>query len=73
MEFTGERFLPECLGEIAMEHYHRYFFATAFIAGKDVLDIASGEGYGTHILSHYASHVTGVDVTSPVFLYQVKC
>lgn len=63
MEFTGERFLPECLGEIAIEHYHRYFFATAFVAGKDVLDIASGEGYGTYVLSRHASHVTGVDVS----------
>ena len=63
MEFTGERFVPQCQGEIAAEHYHRYFFASGFVAGKRVLDIASGEGYGTHILAQCAAHVTGVDIS----------
>ena len=63
MEFTGERFVPQCQGEIAAEHYHRYFFASGFVAGKRVLDIASGEGYGTHILAQSAAHVTGVDIS----------
>lgn len=63
MEFTGERFVPQCQGEIAAEHYHRYFFASGFVAGKRVLDIASGEGYGTHILAQSAAHVIGVDIS----------
>jgi hypothetical protein len=63
MEFTGERFTPEILGAIAAEHYHRYFFASSLVAGKRVLDIASGEGYGTHILAQSAAHVTGVDIS----------
>lgn len=63
MEFTGERFVPQCQGEIAAEHYHRYFFASGFVSGKRVLDIASGEGYGTHILAQSAAHVTGVDIS----------
>jgi hypothetical protein len=32
--FTGERFLPECTGEIAYEHWHRYVFARHVAAGK---------------------------------------
>lgn len=63
MEFTGERFVPQCHGEIAAEHYHRYFFAASLVSGKRVLDIASGEGYGTHILAQCAAHVTGVDIS----------
>lgn len=63
MEFTGERFVPHCHGEIAAEHYHRYFFAASLVSGKRVLDIASGEGYGTHILAQCAAHVTGVDIS----------
>lgn len=63
MEFTGERFVPSCQGEIAAEHYHRYFFAANLVAGKHVLDIASGEGYGTHILAQSAARAAGVDIS----------
>jgi hypothetical protein len=31
--FTGECFLPECTGEIACEHWHRYVFARHVAAG----------------------------------------
>lgn len=64
MEFTGERFVPLCQGEISAEHYHRYYFAARLVSGKQVLDIASGEGYGSHILAHSAAHVTGVDIAA---------
>jgi SAM-dependent methyltransferase len=60
--FTGERFLPQCPGEIAYEHWHRYAFARSFAAGNAVLDVASGEGYGSALLSTVATHVHGVDV-----------
>ena len=60
--FTGERFLPQCPGEIAYEHWHRYAFARSFAAGNAVLDVASGEGYGTAFLSTVATHVHGVDI-----------
>lgn len=63
MEFTGERFVPSCQGEIAAEHYHRYFFAAGLVSGKHVLDIASGEGYGTHILAQSAARAAGVDIS----------
>ncbi len=64
MEFTGERFHPACTGSIAVEHYHRYLFALSFVQGKSVLDIASGEGYGTALLARSAAHVVGVDVSA---------
>jgi ubiquinone/menaquinone biosynthesis C-methylase UbiE len=62
MAFTGERFTSAESGQIEIEHIHRYFLARHFCRGKDVLDIASGEGYGAALLSQVASSVIGVDV-----------
>jgi SAM-dependent methyltransferase len=64
LEFTGERFTAECQGEMVYEHWHRYLLAAEHVAGKRVLDIASGEGYGTHLLSRTAASITGVDVSA---------
>ena len=47
LPFTGERFTPECVREIAHEHWHRYAFARALAGGRRVLDAACGEGYGS--------------------------
>src|SRR5258708_15934922 len=59
----GERFLPELMhGEIELEHLHRYRFAGQFLADKEVLDIACGEGYGSALLAKVARNVIGVDV-----------
>ncbi|MDY7577607.1 glycosyltransferase [Herbaspirillum sp. RTI4] len=63
LEFTGERFVPEEQGNIELEHLHRYMQAREIAAGKIVLDIASGEGYGSSILSEVAADVTGVDIS----------
>lgn len=62
LEFTGERFTPECVREMAYEHWHRYAWAAQMVAGKVVLDAACGEGYGSYLLSRQARHVTGVDI-----------
>ena len=62
LEATGERFLPEMQGTIALEHLHRYALARDFSAGKVVLDIACGEGYGSAVLAGTASRVYGVDI-----------
>jgi glycosyltransferase involved in cell wall biosynthesis/ubiquinone/menaquinone biosynthesis C-methylase UbiE len=60
---TGERFLPESMsGEIAMEHQHRYHLVTDLAKGRDVLDVASGEGYGSALLAGVARSVIGVDL-----------
>jgi SAM-dependent methyltransferase len=62
LDFTGERFTPECVREIWYEHWHRYVFAGAFAQGKRVLDAACGEGYGSALLAASAASVLGVDI-----------
>lgn len=66
MEATGERFLPEKMqGEIKSEHLNRYYFVKNLIdiSDKIVLDIASGEGYGSNLLAQSAKYVYGVDIS----------
>ena len=65
MPFTGERFTPECVREIWYEHWHRYLFARRLVAGKRVLDVACGEGYGSALLADAAAEVVGVDIDAP--------
>lgn len=62
LEFTGERFTLECVREMAYEHWHRYAWAAELVAGRDVLDAACGEGYGSHLLAARARSVTGLDI-----------
>lgn len=64
MKFTGERFIPGVNGNIDLEHLHRYRFCIDFIADKDVLDIACGEGYGSAMISAHARKVWGVDISA---------
>jgi SAM-dependent methyltransferase len=62
LEFTGERFIPHQTDPIlALEHYHRYYFASRFAQNKRVLDMACGEGYGSAFLSQHADAVIGID------------
>lgn len=60
--WTGERLETFVTGEIMIEHLHRYAIAMELVKGKDVLDIACGEGYGANLLAQHAAHVTGVDI-----------
>ncbi|MEE4173263.1 MAG: methyltransferase domain-containing protein [Xanthomonadales bacterium] len=64
MEFTGERFTPECVREIWYEHLHRYAFAAPLVKGMRVLDAACGEGYGAALLARSADRVSAVDVSA---------
>jgi len=64
MEFTGERYVPTEAGEIRHEHLHRYAWCARLVEGKDVLDIACGEGYGSAMLARRARSVKGVDIAS---------
>ena len=62
LEFTGERFTPECVREIFYEHWHRYAWARGLVGDLDVLDCACGEGYGSRLLADTARTVVGVDI-----------
>ncbi len=62
LEFTGERFVPGAAGEIWYEHWHRYLFAAPLVAGREVLDVACGEGYGSALLARSAARVVGADI-----------
>lgn len=62
MDFTGERFVPGLGGaQIAYEHLQRYLFAARAVVGRAVLDVGSGEGYGTFLLSRRARFAIGID------------
>lgn len=59
-----ERFNPaEQTGRISYEHLHRYALCREYVAGKRVLDMGCGTGYGSSILAGAAAHVTGADIS----------
>src|SRR5262249_7600506 len=59
----GERYLPWMTDPtISYEHLHRYWFARALARGRRVLDLGSGEGYGSALLAEVAASVTGLDL-----------
>ncbi len=64
LEFTGERMTSDAHGQIEYEHLHRYCFARLFCRGKDVVDVAAGEGYGSALLAQVANRVTGVEMAA---------
>ncbi|BDG07184.1 glycosyltransferase [Anaeromyxobacter paludicola] len=65
MEFTGERLIPgQVEGDLWAEHYSRYLFVEPLAAGKRVLDLGTGAGYGAHRLAGVAAAVTGVDLSA---------
>jgi GT2 family glycosyltransferase/SAM-dependent methyltransferase len=48
--------------QVVYEHLHRYLWAGRLVAGRRVLDLASGEGFGAAILARSAAAVVGVDI-----------
>ena len=72
LSFSGERFTPEVEGQIAIEHLHRYALACELAAGKTVLDIACGEGYGSAMLSGKAKKVIGIDISIEAVKHAAK-
>jgi O-antigen biosynthesis protein len=63
IEWTGERCVPWAPDvQVVYEHVHRYMWASRIVAGKRVLDLGSGEGFGAAILADTASEVVGIDV-----------
>lgn len=65
---TGERLEFYNFSDVTVEHLHRYAIANDFVKNKIVLDIASGEGYGSYILSKNALEVIGVDIDKETVL-----
>jgi protein-L-isoaspartate O-methyltransferase len=64
LELTGEPYTSADVGELKHEHYHRYFFTLQFCDKKEVLDVGSGEGYGSALLGMVAAQqVFGVDLS----------
>lgn len=62
-EYSGERFVPGIEDKkLAIEHMQRYRSVSTLVAGKKVIDIACGEGYGTAILAERASEIVGMDI-----------
>jgi SAM-dependent methyltransferase/GT2 family glycosyltransferase len=62
LPFTGERLTSALTGETEIEHLHRYLYARGLCRDKDVLDVASGEGYGSALLAQVATSVVGVEI-----------
>ena len=63
IEWTGERCVPWAPDtQVVYEHLHRYMWAAQFVAGRRVLDLASGEGFGAAILADTAERVVGIDI-----------
>lgn len=76
-KWTGERLESFIFTRDTIDHLHRYAIASTYVQGKTVLDIASGEGYGSHLLSKTAKKVYGVDIdidtiTSAKIKYKAK-
>jgi SAM-dependent methyltransferase len=63
IEWTGERCVPWAPdAPVVYEHYHRYLWAAELVGGRRVLDLGSGEGFGSAILAERAARVVGIDV-----------
>ena len=61
LDFITDKYSPV----EATIHMTRYLNAFPFIAGKHVLDVACGEGYGSALMKRWgARSVTGVDISS---------
>ena len=74
MAFTQERMTPVTAPiEVVWEHVYRYGFAVRFAPGKDVLDVACGEGYGTAALAAAGARlVVGVDADQATCAYAAQ-
>jgi SAM-dependent methyltransferase len=64
LPFTGERLTSEYCGQTQIEHLHRYLLVREWCRDKDVLDVASGEGYGTALIAQVARSAVGVEIAS---------
>jgi GT2 family glycosyltransferase/2-polyprenyl-3-methyl-5-hydroxy-6-metoxy-1,4-benzoquinol methylase len=63
IDWTGERMVPWTDDvQVVYEHLHRYWLAAELAAGRRVLDLGSGEGYGSAILASVAASVDAIEI-----------
>jgi ubiquinone/menaquinone biosynthesis C-methylase UbiE len=62
--WNGERLETNVFNEVAVEHLHRYALALSLVKDKEVVDLASGEGYGSNLLATVAKKVVGIDISN---------
>jgi 2-polyprenyl-3-methyl-5-hydroxy-6-metoxy-1,4-benzoquinol methylase len=69
LELTGERTLPDVPVENYWfrRHLAVYEWIGARVAGRRVIDMACGEGYGSEVLARSADAVVGVDANPEAF------
>ena len=69
LALTGERTLPDVPEENYwfQRHLVVYEWIAARVSGLDVVDMASGEGYGADVLARTARRVTGVDANPDAY------
>src|SRR5260221_1634295 len=69
LALTGERTLPDVPEENYWfrRHLAVYEWIARRVAGLEVIDMASGEGYGSDVLSRRAARVTGVEANPEAF------
>lgn len=70
--FTGERAMPLAPNmdqQVMREHWARYNYVAPFVAGKRVLDVACGAGYGSNLLAETAQKVVGGDISYETIKY----
>lgn len=64
LPWTGERLIPDEAGEhLEIEHRVRYSFAQRFVRAQRVLEVGSGEGYGSNYLAEFAEKVDSIDIS----------
>lgn len=70
LKATGERLVTSMHSMHGVtEHLHRYAMAMELVKDKVVLDVASGEGYGSYLLSKLAKRVVGVDIDKDTVMH----
>lgn len=74
LQDTGERLILNDNWNLKtkMEHIHRYTAVSRQLKDKNVLDAACGTGYGTEMLSRYAAHAVGIDLSSDAVQYAAE-
>lgn len=65
LPLTEERFDPDFSGYVFPERLQWYGLVGRVVAGKDVLDIAFGEGLGSRLLAVEAGNVVSIDISEP--------